>query len=93
MATITPLSRHLQLQFQNGTLASGKPKVKNQSYTNVSPSAADDDILAVGQALAALSSETLLGIARLDQSGLAAAAATASNTGASGAAGGASSNA
>ncbi len=70
MATVTALSRHLQLQFQNGTTATGQPKVKNQTYANVSPTSADDDVLAVGQALAGLSSQTLLGIARLDQNGL-----------------------
>lgn len=75
MATVTALARHLQLQFQNGATVSGQPKVKNQSYGNVSPTAADDDILAVGQALAGLSSQTLLGIARLDQDALAPATA------------------
>lgn len=80
MATVTNLARHLQLQFQNGTAANGKVKVKNQSYAHVSSTAADDDILAVGQALAGLSSETLVGIARLDQDGLTASTTSSGGT-------------
>lgn len=71
MATVTTLSRHLQIQFQNGTTATGQPKAKNQTYANVSSTAADDDIMAVGQALAGLSSATLLNINRVDQDALA----------------------
>ncbi|MCL6444333.1 MAG: DUF1659 domain-containing protein, partial [Alicyclobacillus sp.] len=71
MATATPMSRRLQLQFENGTTATGHPKLKNQNYAHVSPAATDDDVLAVGQALAGLSADTLYQIARLDQASLA----------------------
>ncbi|MCL6597806.1 DUF1659 domain-containing protein [Alicyclobacillus macrosporangiidus] len=67
MAQVTPQSCHLQLQFQVGTTASGMPKIQNRNYTNVSPTASDDDLLAVGQALAALFDLPLHAIARVDQ--------------------------
>lgn len=71
MTTVTPLSRHLQLQFQNGTTAAGRPKLKNHNYAHVSPNASDDDVLAVGQALAGLCADAVYQIARVDQNGLA----------------------
>ncbi len=67
MAQVTPLSRHLQLQFQVGTNADGTPKIQSRNFANVSPSASDDDVLAVGQALAALFGESLYAVARVDQ--------------------------
>jgi len=70
MAQVTPISRVLQLQFQNGTTSTGMPKLKNRSYTHVSPTAADDDVLAIGQALAGLSADPLFQIARIDATGL-----------------------
>lgn len=74
MAQVTPISRNLQLQFENGTTASGLPKLKNKNYAHVLPSAADDDVLAVGQAIAGLTADALYTIARVDQAGLAASA-------------------
>lgn len=73
MATVTPITRHLQLQFQVGTTAKGEPKLQNRNFAHVSPSASDDDLLAVGQALAGLINESLYQVARVDQSGIAAA--------------------
>jgi hypothetical protein len=67
MAQTTPTSRILQIQLQTGTTATGQPKVQNHNYPNVALNASDDDILAVGQALAALYSEPVVGIARVDQ--------------------------
>jgi hypothetical protein len=72
MAQVTQLSRHLQLQFQVGTTGQGLPKIKNLNYTHVSPVISDDDLLAVGQALAALFADPIYQIARVDQDGLAA---------------------
>jgi hypothetical protein len=72
MAQVTPLSRRLQLQVQVGTMADGSPKVSTYSFSNVSPQASDDDILAVGQALAALFADPLVQIARVDQEALSA---------------------
>jgi len=81
MAQVTPISRHLQLQFQVGTTTSGAPKLKSQNYPHVSPIALDDDILAVGQAIAGLFNETLYEVARVDQSGLTATPTTTGSTG------------
>lgn len=71
MATATPISRHLQLQFQVGTTASGLPKLQARNFAHVSPAALDDDVLAVGQALGALFPDALHGVNRVDQTGLA----------------------
>lgn len=73
MAQVTPLSRHLQLQLEVGTNVDGSAKVQNHNFMHVSPSASDDDILAVGQALAGLFSDPLYAVARVDQDALAAA--------------------
>jgi hypothetical protein len=70
MAQVTQLSRHLQLQFQVGTTASGLPKIKNQNYTHVSPDISDDDLFAVGQALAVLFTDPIYQVARVDQDSL-----------------------
>ncbi|MCL6548797.1 MAG: DUF1659 domain-containing protein [Alicyclobacillus sp.] len=71
MATATPISRHLQIQFQAGTSSTGRPLVKSHNYPHVNPNAADDDVLAVGQALGGLFSDPVFQIARVDQTGLA----------------------
>jgi hypothetical protein len=63
----TPLSRQLQLQFVAGTDSQGRPKVKKHNFAHVLPTASDDDVLAIGQALANLSNDTLFQIARVDQ--------------------------
>jgi hypothetical protein len=74
MAQVTPLSRHLQLQFEVGTNADGTPKIQSRNFAHVSPNASDDDVLAVGQALAALFSDPLYAVARVDQDELSATA-------------------
>jgi hypothetical protein len=71
MAVVTPISRSLQLQFQVGSTTSGLPKLRTVNYSHVSPAAADDDIFAVGQALAGLYADTLYDVARQDQNSLA----------------------
>jgi hypothetical protein len=70
MAQVTPMSRHLQLQFQVGTTASGLPKVKGYNFAHISPQALDDDLLAVGQALGALFTDALHEVVRVDQAGI-----------------------
>jgi hypothetical protein len=67
MAQVTPISRRLQLQFQVGTTASGLPKLMNRNFAHISPTASSDDLLAVGQALAALFPDPLYGVAKVDQ--------------------------
>jgi hypothetical protein len=70
MAQATLMSRRLQLQFEVGTTASGLPKIKVHNFANVSAQALDDDLLAVGQALAALFPDALHEVARTDQTGI-----------------------
>lgn len=72
MAQTTQVSRILQIQTQSGTLVSGQPKVQRHNFANVAMGASDDDILAVGQALAALMADPLVQIARIDQTSIAA---------------------
>lgn len=81
MAQTTQVSRTLQIQTQTGTLVNGQPKVQRHNFSNVALDAADDDILAVGQALAALMADPLVQIARVDQTSI---AADSSSTSASG---------
>ncbi|QQE78613.1 DUF1659 domain-containing protein [Alicyclobacillus sp. SO9] len=76
MAQVTPLSRHLQLQLQVGTQSDGTPKIGNHNYTHVLPSASDDDVLAVGQALAGLFNDPLVQVTRVDETALAATSST-----------------
>lgn len=78
MAQATPVNRTLQIQTQAGTLANGQPKVQRHNFSHVSVDAVDDDILAVGQALAALMADPLLEIVRVDQTSLAADTTTSS---------------
>jgi hypothetical protein len=72
MAIATPLSRTLVLQFQVGTTTAGVPKLLARRYPKVSPGAVDEDVLAVGQALAALFAEPLFLLDRLDDTGISA---------------------
>ncbi|MBX6352598.1 MAG: DUF1659 domain-containing protein [Thermoflavifilum sp.] len=76
MAQLTPLARTLQLQFLNGTMADGRPKLRNRNWAHVRPDAADDDVLAVGQAIAALCADSLYSINRVDQTGMTAASSS-----------------
>lgn len=68
--TTTLINRRLQLQFQSGTTSTGRPLLKNHFFAHVSGTAADADVLAVGQALAALFADPLYQIAYADQSTL-----------------------
>ena len=76
MAQVTQLSRHLQLQFQVGTTSKGMPKLKNRNFAHVSPTVSDDDLLAVGQALAALFAEPLYQVTRVEQDAITASSTT-----------------
>lgn len=81
MANSTVIGTTLQLQTQNGTKANGDPKISNHNFPNVSPSASNDDILAVGQAIAALIGESLVQIVRVDQTALTSDSAPSTSSG------------
>jgi len=76
MAQVTPVSSQLQFQLQSGAAADGTPVISKRTYNNVKPSAADDDVYAIGQALAALFADELVQVVRINQSALAADAAS-----------------
>lgn len=80
MAQTTALGTVLQIQTQSGTKANGQPKVKSHNFANVAATASDDDVLAVGQAIAALIGEPLLQIVRVDQAELSASSSSSSST-------------
>jgi hypothetical protein len=83
MAQTTDLSRILQLQFQVGTTSKGLPKVKNHNFPHVNPAVSDDDLLAAGEAIAALFADTLHQVARVDQT-LVTASSSSGSTGTAG---------
>lgn len=79
MANTTELNRRLQLQFQVGTTSKGLPKLKNQNYAHVNPNLSDDDLISVGEALAALFDEPLYQVTRIVQDGVTASSSTSSS--------------
>jgi|GEM_PF-925848 len=76
------LGTTLQLQTQSGTRANGQPKLKVHKFNHVSPQAADDDLLAVGLALAQLIDEPLVQVERVNVALLTNASAGAGGSGA-----------
>jgi hypothetical protein len=58
------------LRMQSGVNDTGAPVFKDKSYPRVMPTAAIDDLYAVGEALASLSNWTLHHIQRVDRNDL-----------------------
>ena len=56
----------LSLKVQTGTMASGKPKYKSYSYSNVATTATDESLYAVAQALSSLFKSPIGKITRQD---------------------------
>ncbi len=56
----------LTLQLQTGTDPLGQPTVKNKTYNNIKPTATDENVFAVANALASLQTLPLYGIGRLN---------------------------
>ncbi|WP_367306539.1 DUF1659 domain-containing protein [Alicyclobacillus acidocaldarius] len=82
------LGTTLQLQTQSGTRANGQPKLKVHKFNHVSPQAADEDLLAVGLALAQLIDEPLVQVERVDVALLTNASAGTGGSAGSGGSGG-----
>lgn len=80
MAQVTELQRRLVLEFQVGTTSKGQPKLKSHNFAHCSTSISDDDLLAVGEALAALFPDALYQVTRLDSFGIVANATTATGS-------------
>lgn len=66
----TPLGTTLRLVVQTGVDGEGKPILKNRSFSNVNPTAADQDIFDVANLLITLQSNTLDSVERIDQSAI-----------------------
>lgn len=56
----------LNIQVQTGVNTSGQPIVTNRSYSGIKVTAADDDVMAVGQAIAAVQSLPVMAYQRVD---------------------------
>lgn len=56
----------LIIQVQTGVNTSGQPIIINRSYSGIKVTAADDDVMAVGQAIAAVQSLPVMAYQRVD---------------------------
>ena len=71
MAIVTKNPSGLKLRFDCGAdEITGKTIVRSKTYSNVKPTAANDDLYAVGDALASLAKDDVIEIARIDNSTL-----------------------
>ncbi len=68
MAVITnPLGSRMQLRLNVGQDDEGNPIYRSRSYSNVKPLASDDDVFAVGNALAGLQQHGLEEVRRINE--------------------------
>lgn len=65
-----PQAARLVIKVEAGLNAAGKPIVRSRSFKNVKPDAKDEDVYAVGLALANLQKNTVVSIDRIDDSSL-----------------------
>lgn len=65
-----PKSCVLSILVQTGITTTGAPAYKYRNYGNVKPAAADADLFAIGQELAALQRHSVVAITRQDNSSL-----------------------
>ena len=69
--TRVPDTARLVLRVQDGVDKNGMPALKNRTFRNLKPTAADDAVLAAGKALAALQTNSLSGVLRYGEDVLA----------------------
>ncbi|WP_406678042.1 DUF1659 domain-containing protein [Moorella sp. ACPs] len=73
MAVIsTPLATTLRLQVQTGTGANGQPVYRVRSYSRVKPSASDQDVYDVAQAIGSLQVHPVNAVSRVNENDLSA---------------------
>ena len=60
----------LVIKVEDGTNSAGNPVYRQRTYRNLKTDAAEADVFAVGQALAALQSHPVAGIGRVDEGDL-----------------------
>ena len=61
-----PTKSTLNIQVQTGINSSGQPILINRSYSGVKVDATDEDVMAVGQAIAAVQSLPVMAYQRVD---------------------------
>lgn len=62
----TKVQSSLQMRYKTGTDTSGKDIIKKQSFSKVKPAVTDDDVLAIGTAVAAVLKYPVVQILRDD---------------------------
>lgn len=62
-----PLTSAMEIVVRAGTDANGNPILSTRTYRNVKTTAADEDVLAVGQALAGLQANPVDSIRRVNE--------------------------
>ena len=61
-----PTKSNLNIQVQTGTNTNGLPILVNRSYSGVKVDATNEDVMAVGQAIAAVQSLPVMAYQRVD---------------------------
>lgn len=62
--TRVPDTARLVLRVQDGVDSKGAPVLKNRTFRNLKAAALDDDVAAIGEALAGLQNNTLSAVVR-----------------------------
>ncbi|NLC12242.1 MAG: DUF1659 domain-containing protein [Firmicutes bacterium] len=65
--TVIPLGSRMQLRFKVGETEGGRDIVRSRSFSNIKPDAQDEDVHAVGTALAQLQVNELLALRRINE--------------------------
>jgi len=69
---VTPLETTIRLRVQVGTDAGGNPVLRSRNYDQVKPTATDQSVFDVAQALAGLHRDPVVQVLRVDEKALAA---------------------
>jgi len=68
MAVVSTVTdSRLQLKLQTGQDADGNPIIKTKTYSRVKPAALDEDVYAIAKAIAALQTNPLVAVKRVDE--------------------------
>ncbi|MBB6216400.1 hypothetical protein HNQ80_002500 [Anaerosolibacter carboniphilus] len=64
---VTLGASRLKISYSVGLDDNGKEKLKTKTYTNIKPTALDDDVYAVASALVGLQSNPVVSVGRVDE--------------------------